>query len=147
MRIAYLSTDEVNLDLARRWASTCGCEVVPLTPRDPRPNGEYDAAIYDLDFLPPMLRQRVLTDLSRGSWHGPVAVHSYNLGAQQVRDLHVRGVHVRRRLEREVLVLLRRDVQRVREHANRAPTDAITSTRPANYLSEPPSSSNTFLAG
>src|SRR5262245_66051253 len=114
MRIAYLSIDEVNLDLARRWAKTCHCEVVRWPPREVVRNGDIDAAIYDLDFLPPLLRQQVLTNLLRGPRHGPVAVHSYNLSEQQVSDLRARGVHVRRRLEREVLVLLRRDVRRVR---------------------------------
>jgi hypothetical protein len=147
MRIAYLSTDEVNLDLARRWAKTCRCEVIALSPRDPLPDGGCEAAIYDLDFLPPTLRQQVLTNLFRGPQHCPVAVHSYNLDDQQVRDLRARGVFVRRRLERAILELLRREVRRIRADAGAPPAEAITSTRRAKYDRGAPGTPNTFLAG
>ena len=32
VRIAYVTTDEVNATLARRWAHTCSCELTPLLP-------------------------------------------------------------------------------------------------------------------
>jgi len=146
MRIAYLSTDEVNLDLARRWARKCGCKVVPLGPRHPLPNGDHEAAIYDLDFLPPVLRQQVLSRLLRGPRDGPIAVHSYNLGEQQVADLRSRGIHVWRRLERAIFLLLRRDALRLRAAAGPA-RDAIVSPPRAKYDPDPSDSSNTFLAG
>lgn len=114
MRIAYLTVDEVNSDLARRWATEFQCEIVPLSPCDPLPNGEYDATIYDLDYLAPSLIQRVLTNLLTGSLPSPAVVHSYNLHPRQANGLQARGVFVRRRLERGVLALLRREVRRLR---------------------------------
>jgi hypothetical protein len=147
MRIAYLSTDEVNADLARRWASTCSCEVIPLWPRDPLPNGDYDAEIYDLDFLPPTLRQQVLTNLLSGPLHCPVAVHSYGLSEQHASDLRARGVFVWSRLERVILVLLRRAVHRIRAEAGRVEADATPSTHRTKRLPRAPETPNTFLAG
>jgi hypothetical protein len=114
MRIAYLTTDEVNPDLAGRWADTCGCEVIPLSPSDPLPDGDFDAAIFDLDFLLPPLRQKVLAILLSDPLHFPVAVHSYNLRRRQANALRARGVLVRRRLERRILMRLRREVRRFR---------------------------------
>jgi hypothetical protein len=113
MRIAYLTTDEVNPDLARRWASSCGCDVIPLSPRDPLPRDDYDAAIYDLDHLPPELQQHVLAGLLKGRLHRPTVVHGYNLRQRQANALRARGVFVRRRLERGILVQLRQAVVRV----------------------------------
>ena len=112
MRIAYLTVDEVNSDLAQRWASEFQCEIVPLSPCDPLGNCEYDATIYDLDYLDPSLIQRVLTNLLTGTLHSPAVVHSYNLRPRQANDLQARGVLVRHRLERGILTLLRREVRR-----------------------------------
>jgi hypothetical protein len=113
MRIAYLTMDEVNPDLAGRWADTCGCEVIPLSPSDPLPDGNFDAAIFDLDYLLPPLRQKVLAILLSDPLHCPVAVHSYNLRQRQANALRARGVLVRRRLECGILMRLRREVRRV----------------------------------
>jgi hypothetical protein len=37
MRCAYLSTDEVNNALARKWAAACGIKLFPLAPKDGLP--------------------------------------------------------------------------------------------------------------
>src|SRR5262245_54809815 len=108
MRIAYLTTDEVNPDLAQRWARTCGCEVIPLTPRDPIPDGEFDAVIYDLDYLPQPIRQQVMTMLLNGPRTSPAAVHSYNLRRWQTQALRALGIVVGRKLERGILVKILR---------------------------------------
>jgi hypothetical protein len=130
MRIAYLTTDEVNPDLARRWAQTCGCEVIPLSPRDPLPDGEFDAAIYDLDYLLPPLREQVLTSLLSRPLHCPAAVHSFNLRKRQATALRTRGVLVRRRLERGILMRLRREVCRVRAEMREARMVTLAASRP-----------------
>jgi len=49
MKIAYLSTDEVNQNLAENLAARCGASQDCLSPHDPPPNGQYDAVVYDLD--------------------------------------------------------------------------------------------------
>jgi len=133
MRIAYRTTDEVNPDLARRWAQMCGCQVIPLSPHDPLPNGDFDAVIYDLDHLLPPLRQQVLTTLLSGPLHGPVAVHSYNLRQRQADALRARGVMVRRRLEREIFARLRREVSRIRAEARQARMATLAASRPETY--------------
>ena len=98
MRIAYLTMDEVNADLARRWADIINADVFPLGPRDPLPNGNYDAAIYDVDMLPECLRNKVLTMLISGPILCPSAMHSYNVRKRDVQALRARGVIVQRRL-------------------------------------------------
>ena len=66
MRIAYLTTDEVNQELALRLAAGQEAQLEVIWPRDEPPDGRFDAVIYDLDCLPPPLRQQLLTDLAGG---------------------------------------------------------------------------------
>ena len=110
VRIAYVTTDEVNATLARRWAHTCSCELTPLLPRDLPQKGEFDAAVFDLDHLPAEFRQRVLKNLLEGPLLNPTMVHSYNLDQRQANALRARGVFVRCRLEGGLLVKLQREV-------------------------------------
>ena len=99
MRIAYLTTDEVNQELALRWAAGQEAQLEVIWPRDEPPDGRFDAVIYDLDCLPPPLRQQLLTDLAGGGALWPAAVHSYALEGEQIKALLGRGVIVRRRLK------------------------------------------------
>jgi hypothetical protein len=147
MRIAYLTVDEVNSDLARRWATEFQCEIVPLSPCDPLPIGEYDATIYDLDYLAPSLIQRVLTNLLTGSLPRPAVVHSYNLRPRQANDLQARGVFVRQRLERGILALLRREVQRLRSEKQTVQEATIASSQCNNLDSNAISTSWVSLQG
>jgi hypothetical protein len=55
--IAYLTTDEVNLDLADRLATECGAILYPLSFRDGPPNGAFEAVLCDWDSLPPLWRK------------------------------------------------------------------------------------------
>ena len=119
MRIAYVTSDEVNLDWAQRWASTCGCEVIAMSPSD-SPNGDCDATIYDLDFLLPTYGDEVLSVLLSRPLPCPAAVHSYNLRRHQASKLRARGLVVRRRLERELFISLRREVSRIRAKERRS---------------------------
>jgi hypothetical protein len=106
MRIAYWSTDPVNLDLARNYADERALTLCPMFPRDRDAEETFDAAIYDLDFLGPDLRRRILADLSFVPHQHPVAVHSFNLEEFEIALLRKQGVAVRRRLEIELFELL-----------------------------------------
>jgi hypothetical protein len=118
MLCAYLSLDEVNQDLAARSADEAGVELDALTFRDAAPAGQFDAVVYDLDSLPPAYRRALLADLGAGQLVEPVAVHSYNLSAGQVRALRRRGVIVGRRLRSRLFDRLLAAV-----HARRANTN------------------------
>jgi hypothetical protein len=107
MRIAYLTTDEVNQDLAVRLAGAQGVRLEVLWPRDAPPDGHFDAVVYDLDSLPPCLRQQILSDLAAASAPWPVAVHSYALSGEQVKVLRGREVAVHPRLTARLLRQLR----------------------------------------
>jgi hypothetical protein len=110
VRIAYLTTDEVNESTACRMAAACGVTLHPLLPRDAPPNGQFDAVLYDLDSLPPGGRQEVVSELVSNLPSCPVAVHSYNLEDDVVHALHEKHVIVFRRLGHDLLSLLRRAV-------------------------------------
>jgi hypothetical protein len=66
MRIAYLTTDDVNAALAAQLAADCGLSLCQLAPQGAAPDGEFDAAVYDLDFLPAGRLGRLLADLAPG---------------------------------------------------------------------------------
>jgi hypothetical protein len=117
MRIAYLTTDEVNQDLATQMAAECGVTLVPVTPQAPSPDGQFDAVVYDLDYLPPDQRQQILTDLSSHPVGRRVAVHSYRLADEQTETLCDNGVLVYRRLEPELFLLLQLLADEVRSDA------------------------------
>jgi hypothetical protein len=101
MRIAYLTIDEVNIDLAFRMAAQCGASLCVLSPRDGAPDGKFDGILYDLDYWPMDWQAKVLASLLEEISPTPVAVHSYNLRAEQVDALRQKGVAVYRCLEPE----------------------------------------------
>jgi hypothetical protein len=103
--IAYLSTDEVNQDLAVQMAAACDIRLELLSPRDPPPDGQFDAFIYDLDYWPQ--RQEVLAELVRVRTPHAVVLHSYNLDEDQIEVLRSKGVSVSGRLDVEVFHALR----------------------------------------
>jgi hypothetical protein len=107
MRIAYITTDEVNEDLAVRMAADCDTKLCPWSPKDGPPDGRFDAVVYDLDYLPPHQREQVLAELFSGLAPSAVAVHSYNLDDKRIEILRERGVIVSQRLEPEMLMQLR----------------------------------------
>jgi hypothetical protein len=109
MSIAYLSTDEVNPRLAGRMAAACGETLHFLSPRDPPPDGRFDAVRYDLKSMPPACREAILASALARPPTRPVAVHSYNLDtrADALRD---KGVVLTRRLGPVVLRALCRSL-------------------------------------
>jgi hypothetical protein len=110
MRLAYLTTEEVNQALAPEMAHRCGVTVHPLWPKDPPPDGEYDAVLYDWDSWPAARRQQLLAGLVNAPPHRPVAVHGYHLTDGQAEALRSHGVAVHRSLRPEVFRLLRQAV-------------------------------------
>jgi hypothetical protein len=106
MILAYLSHDEVNLDLVRRLAEAAGVHVCPVFAKDAAVAGPSDAVLYDLDSLPPAEREQRLKALLMGPLTCPVAVHSYHLGWNEVQGLRARGVGVSRLLQERVVAAL-----------------------------------------
>jgi hypothetical protein len=111
MRIAYLSTDEVNLALAAQMAEACDCQLYPLSPRDAAPDGSFGAVLCDLDYWPPERRQTLLAELQTGPTPRSTVVHSYNLSEEQAAALRASGIVVHRRLGLEVFLLLLEDAE------------------------------------
>jgi hypothetical protein len=101
--LAYLTTDEVNEDTAVRMGAKQDAIVVPFYPRDTPPNEEYDAVLYDLDFLPTERRGKILNDLLSAPAGKPVALHSFNVDDRLRHDLQCKGVNVFRRLRPDCL--------------------------------------------
>src|SRR5262245_10808120 len=110
MRIAYLSTDEVNRDLACRWADERHITIDLLDRERVPADGPLDAVLCDLDYLPAEWRQQILADLLAGVPSCPAAVHGYNLDEDQAEDLREHGVLVVRRLTESVFDRLCRAV-------------------------------------
>jgi hypothetical protein len=108
MRIAYINTDDVNRAVAARMARTLGVVVWDLHPKDPPPDGMYDAVLYNLD---DMMRHRggdVLAEILRGPSTCPKAVHGYGLSEHQAATLRLRGVAVAQRLQLDLIQTLYR---------------------------------------
>ncbi len=102
MRIAYVTFDPVNQDLAEQMAAARGVELYPSSGLDHFPELESHAVIYDLDYLFPEQRRAVLDQLLAGPSLRPVAVHSFNLEEREAADLRRNGVAVFRSLKPSV---------------------------------------------
>jgi len=112
MRIAYITSDEVNQAWASELAERDGHALVP-SPVGP-PHRQVDAVVYDLDYLPVEVREHLLRVLRSQPPLLPVAVHSYNLEADCVKALHRNGVLAYRRLHSKMFRQLSRIVARDR---------------------------------
>jgi hypothetical protein len=102
MLIAYLTTDEVNEQLALQTAEECGETLCPLSPSDAPPDGDFDAVVYDWDYLPAQLQRAVLAELLAGNALCPAAVHGYNLDPGCAAALRKQNVAVYRTLHIEI---------------------------------------------
>jgi hypothetical protein len=114
MRIAYLTTDEVNKDLALRLGARWEMTVCPLEPRDPPPDGEFDAVLYDWDHWPADQQPKAVTHARAGALRQPVALHGYCLEQEQARALRRSGVLVFDRLGSRTFLDLQRAVNQAR---------------------------------
>jgi hypothetical protein len=120
MLFAYLSTDEVNQDLAQRMAEECGVTVYCLSFRDPPPDGRFDALLYDWDSLPQQKRQEIMAEVPCGTRPCPAALHSYHVEDKEATILRQKGVLLYDRLEPEVFRALSRADHKVRAMARPA---------------------------
>src|SRR5689334_22481470 len=113
MRIAYVSTDEVDQALVARIAAECGAAVCTRLPKDPPPDGLFDAVLYNLDDVPRDQRPALLDELRRAGGDRPTAVHGYDITVEQAQALDRNGVAAARRLHpgliRRLLTAARRD--------------------------------------
>jgi hypothetical protein len=114
MRIAYLTTDEVNQNLALELAQRHGLTLCPQEPRDVAPCGSFDAVLYDWDFWPADRKEDVLAGLLAGPVAQPVALHSYHVDREQAEALRQRGVLVWRVLDTSLFAALRQAVRGTR---------------------------------
>lgn len=103
MRIAYATTDEVNQALAARVAAEFGAVISTRLPKDPPPDGLFDAVIRNLDDMPRDNRSALLEGLRLGKPARPTAVHGYDISDEQLRTLKRSGVAAARRLHAELL--------------------------------------------
>lgn len=106
MLVAYLTTDEVNQELAVQMAEDCGVTLYLLSLHEAPPNGQFNAVLYDWDCLPLQWRREVLAELLLGRPPHSLALHSYSLDDKHVEALDVNGVAVFQRLEPEVFLTL-----------------------------------------
>jgi hypothetical protein len=106
MRVAYVSTDEVNLDLAERIAAKCGAEVHRHLPKDPSPTGFFDGVLYNLDDMASQEREAFLEGFRRGKPDRPTAVHGYDITEDQASALFRNGVAAARHLHANLLRFL-----------------------------------------
>jgi hypothetical protein len=114
MRVAYLTTDEVNRELALAMAEKCGLTLCPLEPRDGPPTRDYDAILYDWDSWPTGQRQEALAAMLVGPLPHAVALHGYGLPDDQAETLRRHTVAVYRRLQPRAFRFLRRAIRVVR---------------------------------
>jgi hypothetical protein len=99
MLVAYFTTDEVHEDTALQLAADYGAMLCTEPFRGQFPDGEFDAVVYDWDYLSPPYQQAVMSFLLAKPPPHPVAVHSYHLSDDEFWALHQNGVQVHRRLE------------------------------------------------
>jgi hypothetical protein len=124
MRIAYVTTDEVNLALAARVAAEFGAVISAQLPNDPPLDGLFDAVLYNLDDVPRDKRSALLEGFCRGKPAHPTAVHGYDITDGQARTLNRHGVAAARRLHRDLLRSLFTAARQSRETV--PPDDAQT---------------------
>jgi hypothetical protein len=113
MRIGYLTLDEVNENLAQELAARFHIRLERLSFCDDAAVQCCDALLYEVDFLAPGDRERLLARLIDRSGDAPVAVHGFHLCRRETRFLRGSGIKVFRRLETKVFRQLIRDA---REH-------------------------------
>jgi hypothetical protein len=136
--IAYLTTDEVNLDLADRLATECGATLYPLSFQDGPPSGAFEAVLYDWDYLSPPWRQQLLAELLSRPAPCPVALHGYTLEEEHGEALRRHGVAVFRRLEPEVFRNLRRAAGQTRVTSSASQDEGLNPAAEKDFVAASP---------
>ena len=98
MRIAYMTNDEVNQNLAAEMAAECGAAICVPLPTDPSPDGQFHAVLYDLDDLQKYRRGEIIALILSSPSTRPRAVHGYDITDEQAKALRRHGVAVCQRL-------------------------------------------------
>jgi hypothetical protein len=119
IRIAYHTTDEVNLGSAIQTAQECGASLAGLADPDVRPGGSFAALLFDLDHVDSRRGRAIVSELRSRPAPFPVAVHGYDLGDEDMTDLHANGVLASRQFDPEVV----RALCRASESSHRAVPD------------------------
>jgi hypothetical protein len=129
MRVAYLTTNKVNQQLAQRMAAACGVTLCPQVTQEVPPDGPYEAVLYDWDALPAEGQRELLAELLAGPLPHAVALHGYNLEADLEEALRRHTIVVYRRLQPRLFRSLRLAVRAVRtaNAPGRTPEDECTS--------------------
>jgi hypothetical protein len=136
--IAYLTTDDVNLDLADRLALECGAILYPQTFRERPPDGAFEGVLYDWDHLCSQWRQQLLAELLARPAACPVALHGYAVEEEHGEALRRHGVGVFRRLERGVFLYLRRAAGRARGNPSDGQADGLNLASEQYFLTVSP---------
>ena len=106
MLFAYMTSDETNQDNALQMADDCDIVLCSLPPEKVVGNSDWDAVVYDWDYLPRRRQEELLRELLSGRHDAPVAVHGYNIDDEHVAGLRRRHVAVFRTFQPEILWLL-----------------------------------------
>jgi len=125
MRIAYMTSDEVNRALAGKMAARYGAVVCNPVPKHVQLAGDVDGVLWNLDDVPKALRAALLEGLCHSAPDHPVAVHGYDLTDEQLNALRRNGIAATRRLEADLFRSLCKAVRRRRATvlANDTPTE------------------------
>jgi hypothetical protein len=124
MRIAHVTTDEVNLALAVQVANRLGATITALSTDHLATRELFDAVLYDLDRVSPSRRQALLDEIRSEKTGVPIGIYGYCLSEDQAGKLRFHGVAVAQRLH---ATLIRTLVNAVRQNlAAVPPDDAIT---------------------
>jgi hypothetical protein len=112
MQIAYLTTDEVNLDGAAQTASECGAALAPLPLEGVMPGGPYAAVLFDLDHYDSQRGRAILMELLSRPTPLPVGLHGYSLAYEEMAALRANGVVVSQHFDPEMVRTLCRAADR-----------------------------------
>jgi hypothetical protein len=103
IHIAYHTTDEVNLESARRAARECGASLSGLPDPVAQPGESFAALMHDLDHVETQVGQAIVSELRSRPALLPVAVHGYHLRDEEIAVLHANGVVVSRQFKPELV--------------------------------------------
>jgi hypothetical protein len=98
MRIAYMTTDEVNRASAAQMAGEFGAFICALASKDSPPNDQFLAVLYDLDDTARQHRTELIAQIVSRPSTRPIAVHGYDITDEQAGTLRRHGVAVSKRL-------------------------------------------------
>ena len=102
MLVVYFTPDDVNEELAMQFAAACGLTVRCIPFGSSRRNGEFEAVVYDWDYLPLPWRPDILATLLWNPLPCPVALHGYHLAEEEIEALRANGVQVHHCLQPNV---------------------------------------------